>query len=200
MHGWQLSGPRRPVRMQALHSRQLLLSPRPLRSRRRLSARLLLSAGRLLPVLHPVPRRPTAAAVRPAQLRRVSRWRLLLDHRPVCSFRKLLSRLLLHRQRRVPVLHRLPLRQLLSAACDASADAVPRGKLLSLLKPLCSHAVHRGQVLCSHGPDGSVGQLRRRLLQQRRRCDGGVHDVPGGAVPGHSRPGVLQGMPFGCVL
>jgi hypothetical protein len=77
---------------------------------------------------------------------------------------------------------------------------VPCRKLLSLLKPHSSHAVHAGHVLRSHGPDSSVGQLRGRLLQQRRRCDGGVHDVPGGTVPGHSRPGVLQGMPSRRIL
>ena len=190
-----LSGPRRPVLLQALHSRQLLLLRRPLRTRRRLPARLLLKLGRVIAVLHAVPRRTDAAAVRPAQLRSVPRRQLLLDHRPLRSYRQLLSRILLLRQRSFPKLHCLPLRQLLSAPCHASGNAVPRRQLLSLRKPHSSHAVHTRHVLRTHRLDCGVGQLRSRILQQRRRCDGSLHEVPAGTVPGHSGAGIVQGMP-----
>ena len=196
----QLPGPRRPVLLQALHSRQLLLLRRPLRTRRRLPARLLLKLGRVIAVLHAVPRRTDAAAVRPAQLRSVPRRQLLLDHRPLRSYRKLLSRILLLRQRRLPRLHRLPLRQLLSAPCHASGNAVPRRQLLSLRKPHSSHAVYTRHVLRTHRLDCSVGQLRSRILQQWRRCDVSLHDVPAGTVPGHSGASIVQSMPCRGVL
>ena len=195
LHDRLLSGPRRPVLLQALHSRQLLLLRRPLRTKRRLPARLLLKLGRVIAVLHAVPRRTDAAAVRPAQLRSVPRRQLLLDHRPFRSYRKLLSRILLLRRRRLPRLHRLPLRQLLSAPCHARGNAVPRRQLLSLRKPHSSHAVHARHVLRKHRPGCSVGQLRSRLLQQRRRCDVSVHEVPAGTVPGHSSASIVQGVP-----
>ncbi|MFN9960890.1 MAG: hypothetical protein ACK55I_48020, partial [bacterium] len=61
MRSWRLSGHPRPVRLQALHSRPLLLRNRPLRSRRRLPPRLLLNLGRVVPVLPHLPRRTDAA-------------------------------------------------------------------------------------------------------------------------------------------
>lgn len=189
-----LSGPPRPVRLQALHSRQLLLLRRPLRTRRRLSRRLLLKRRRVLAILHSVLCRPGAAPVRPAQLRSVSRRQLLLDCRPVRSYRRLLSRLLLLRQRSFPKLHRLSLRQFLSAPCDASSIAVSRRQLLPLHKPDSSHAMHPRNVLRRHRPRCGVGQLRSRLLQQRRRCDVSLHEVPAGTVPGHGGAGIVQGM------
>jgi uncharacterized protein (DUF983 family) len=55
--------------------------------------------------------------------------------------------------------------------------------------------VHARHVLRTHRPDCSDGQLRSRLLQQRRRCNVSVHDVPAGTVPGHSSAIIVQGMP-----
>ena len=123
------------------------------------------------------------------------RRRLLLRRRPLRPCRKLLSRILLLRQRRFPVLHPLPRRQLLPAPCNASTHTLPRRRLLPLHRPRSSLAVHARHVLRRHRPDCSDGQLRSRLLQQRRRCDVSVHEVPAGTVPGHSSASIVQGVP-----
>ena len=181
--------------MQALHSRQLLLDRRPLAARRRMPRRLLLKLGRILAILHPVPRRPGAAPSRPAQLRSVSRRQLLLDRRPVRSYRQLLSRLLLLRQRYYSILHRLSLGQHLSTPRHDRSNTVPSRKLLPLTESHNSNAMHPRHVLRRHRPDCGVGQLRSWLLQQRRRCDVSLHEVPAGTVPGHSGASIVQGMP-----
>ena len=72
---------------------------------------------------------------------------LLLDHRPFRSYRKLLSRILLLRRRRLPRLHRLPLRQLLPTPCHASGNAVPLRQLLSLHWPDCVCRMYSRKLL-----------------------------------------------------
>ena len=138
--------------------------------------------------------RPGAAAVRPAQLRSVSRRQLLLDCRPLRSYRKLLSRLLILRQRRFPELHRLSLRQLLSAPCHASSNTVPAGNFCPSASLTAATPCTPGNVLRTHRPRCSVRvrQLRSWLIQQRQRCDVSLHDVPAGTVPGHGNSRITR--------
>ena len=161
-----------------------------------LSSRLLLNLGCVIAVLHAVPRRTDAAAVRPAQLHSVRRRQLLFNCRPGRSNRQLRSRILLLQWRRFCILHSLSRRQLLPLPCDVSRDAVPRRQLLPHCQPHGSHSLHPRYVLRRPRPRCSDGQLRVRLLQQRRRCDVSLHEVRGRNVPGHGGAGLLQAMPF----
>ena len=75
------------------------------------------------------------------------RRRLLLRRRPLRPCRKLLSRILLLRQRRFPVLHPLPRRQLLPAPCNASTHTLPRRRLLPLHRPQNTGGLHSRKLL-----------------------------------------------------
>ncbi len=121
---------------------------------------------------------------------------LLLNHRPLRSNRQLLNRLLLLRRRSFRFLHHLSCRQLLSLPCNAKRNAMPRKRqILSIHRPDSSHLLHARHVLLRHRLDCSIGQLRIRLIQQRRCCSGSLYEVPCGAVPGYGSAGILQGMP-----
>ena len=190
-----VSGPPQPGILQALHCRQLLLNLRPPRPQRRVSSRLLLNGRRVLSILHSVFCRPDAACVRTVQLRSMSRGQLLLNRRPPRSNRQLLSWILLLRRRRFCIMHSLSQRQLLPLPCNVSSDSVSRRQLLPLGQPQSCHPLHPRHVLCRHRPRSCVGKLRSRLLQQRRRCNVGLHDVRGRTVPGHGGTGLVQALP-----
>ena len=112
-----------------------------------LSSRLLLNLGRVIAVLHAVPRRTDAAAVRPAQLHSVRRRQLLFNCRPGRSNRQLRSRILLLQWRRFCILHSLSRRQILPLPCYVRRDAVPCRQLLPHCKPHGSHSLHPRYVL-----------------------------------------------------
>jgi hypothetical protein len=63
-------------------------------------------------------------------------------------------------------------------SCPIPTNNAPSRPLLRRPRPRCSD-----------------GQLRVRLLQQRRRCDVSLHEVRGRNVPGHGGAGLLQAMP-----